>query len=295
MCCSTLQPKQIILAYDFGWALEFLEIWKRIVPCEISTDSGLLSQAQVVLFHIPTSRNVTKLTKHPDQIWVGMSLESDVNYPCLSNPEFMRLFDLTVTYRLDSDIPWTYLGPWDTQALLAPPLLKTADAPAVYFVSSRFNGSGRLKYVRQLMEHLKVDSYGRCLNNRTLQEDLGVQTKLDTIARYKFTLAFENSISPDYVTEKFFQPLMAGSVPVYLGAPNVETFAPGERCFIDASQYRSPRELAEHLLWLDRTETEYQAFLRWKTQPLRPAFLDLKRRFSGDPLPRLCAALQGAL
>lgn len=289
---SKFKPR--ILAYDFGWALDCLKVRGRIDHFEWSTDSRLLPEAHVVLFHIPTSRNVTKIKKYPGQIWVGMSLESDVNYPCMSNPEFMRSFDLTVTYRLDSDIPWTYLGPWDTQALLTAPSPKTADAPTVYFASSRFNRSGRAQYVQRLMEHLKVDSYGQRLNNRKLQEDLGVKTKLDTIARYKFTLAFENSVSPDYVTEKFFQPLMAGSVPVYLGAPNIETFAPGERCFIDTSHYRSPRELADHLLRLDRNEAEYETFLRWKTQPLRPSFLDMKRRFSGDPLDRLSAAFQCA-
>jgi hypothetical protein len=80
------------------------------------------------------------------------------------------------------------------------------------------------------MRYLQVHSYGKCLNNRALLEDTGRQTKLDKVARYKFTLAFENSLTRDYVTEKSFDPLIAGSVPVYLGAPNIEEFAPGKHC-----------------------------------------------------------------
>lgn len=34
--------------------------------------------------------------------------------------------------------------------------------------------------------------------------------KVDTLKRYKFSLAFENSDEEDYVTEKYFQSLVAG-------------------------------------------------------------------------------------
>eukprot|EP00960_Hanusia_phi_P059267 764116-Hanusia_phi.AAC.5 len=43
----------------------------------------------------------------------------------------------------------------------------------------------------------------------------------------------ENSFVDDYVTEKFYQALIAGSVPVYLGAPNIHEFAPSPNSFID--------------------------------------------------------------
>lgn len=35
--------------------------------------------------------------------------------------------------------------------------------------------------------------------------------KVDTLKRYKFSLAFENSNEEDYVTEKYFQSLVAGN------------------------------------------------------------------------------------
>jgi hypothetical protein len=37
--------------------------------------------------------------------------------------------------------------------------------------------------------------------------------KMNIAAKYKFTMAFENSETDDYVTEKMFQPLVIGSVP----------------------------------------------------------------------------------
>ena len=59
-----------------------------------------------------------------------------------------------------------------------------------------------------------------------LEADKGSATKLETIKAYKFTLALENAIAEDYVTEKVYDPLIASSVPVYLGAPNIDDFAP---------------------------------------------------------------------
>lgn len=42
------------------------------------------------------------------------------------------------------------------------------------------------------------------------------------ISRYKFVIAYENSVCSDYLTEKIWRPLTLGVVPVYFGAPNIE-------------------------------------------------------------------------
>lgn len=41
------------------------------------------------------------------------------------------------------------------------------------------------------------------------------------VAQYKFSLSFENAECEDYITEKLWRPLIAGSVPVYIGSPSV--------------------------------------------------------------------------
>lgn len=42
------------------------------------------------------------------------------------------------------------------------------------------------------------------------------------VAQYKFTLAIENAKCDDYITEKLWRPLIAGSIPIYLGSPSVQ-------------------------------------------------------------------------
>jgi glycoprotein 3-alpha-L-fucosyltransferase len=43
--------------------------------------------------------------------------------------------------------------------------------------------------------------------------------KVETLKRYKFSLAFENSNEEDYVTEKFFQSLVTGNSICYNHSP----------------------------------------------------------------------------
>lgn len=44
------------------------------------------------------------------------------------------------------------------------------------------------------------------------------------ITRYKFVIAYENSVCTDYITEKIWRPLALGIVPIYFGAPNIEVY-----------------------------------------------------------------------
>ena len=80
-----------------------------------------------------------------------------------------------------------------------------------------------------------------------MDQDNGRESKINLYKQYKFVIAFENACATDYVTEKFFDPLIAGAVPIYLGAPNINEFAPGEHCFIHANDFKSPKELADYI------------------------------------------------
>jgi hypothetical protein len=200
-----------------------------------------------------------------------------------------------MTYRLDSDVPVLYVDPWIHGQLRRPAVEKTEPAVAVIFASNTRERSGRSEYILELMRHMRVDCYGKWNANRVLGDDRGRETKLDTIARYKFTLAFENSLTKDYVSEKFYDPLIAGSVPVYHGTSTIETFVPGDRCYLDVNDFRSPRELAEYLKALGGDPARYAAYLAWKERPFRRAFERLVESQREDFRIRLCRALDRAI
>jgi Glycosyltransferase family 10 (fucosyltransferase) C-term/Fucosyltransferase, N-terminal len=245
-------------------------------------DRSLFADADAVVFHIPDlvleTFNLTdflRLEKPSGQIWIAWSMESVGNYPTLITPAFLSRFDLVMSHARTAAIWCPYYPPWATwvEALNRPLPAKTEKSSVVMFQSASHNNSQRIEYARELMREIPVDSYGLILKNRSLPEiDQGRTTKLATIARYKFCLSLENALEVDYVTEKFFDPLLVGTVPVYRGAPNITGFAPGKYAFINAADFSSASELALYLKALDRDDEAYQRFLRWRREPLFPSF-----------------------
>ena len=280
---TAARRRPLILFYNncFDDPFDLTNFSERVRNCCVF-DRSLYEKADAAIFHIPdltfgqpNLEDVARLNKADGQLWVAWSMESSVNYPALSDPSFMARFDLTMTYRRSADFWMPYCPDRSTwnEALRRPLPAKTAAAPLVMFQSAPFNKYGRAQFAGELMKEIQVDSFGRFLNNKSLPgPDHGRQTKLDTIARYKFCLSLENSIEEDYVTEKFYDPLLAGVAPVYRGAPNIDEFAPGEHCYIDASKFTSPRELAEYLHYLDKNTDAYNAYFAWRDRPLRATF-----------------------
>jgi hypothetical protein len=294
--------KKLILFYDTLWGVSPN---LAAVPngCEMTLDRARYARADAVVFHLPSwkwRRWLGMPQKLPGQLWVAWTMESDVNYSYQRDPGFLRQFDLQMTYRSTADVPLTYFGYYSgianfKQALQRAPQPKLAAPFATAFISSRFNASGRLDYLRELMRALPIDSYGKFMQNKRIAGDTWRPSKLETIAHYKFTLAFENARDADYVTEKFYDPLVAGSVPVYLGAPNIERFAPGDHCYITTDDFATPRHLAEYLNELARDDAAYAKFFEWKQKPFRAEFSRMLEEQAVDFTVRLCDCVQSRL
>lgn len=269
----------------------------NVVDCagaaELTSDRACLRRAAAVVFHIPTLSGIELPPKHRGQKWVAWSMESEVNYPELADPGFMRNFEITMTYRRGATVWFPYFDSATAAALCTPPSAKSESSPLVYFRSSQVDQCGRTAFAAELMRRVKIDSYGRVLRNRNLTvPDAGRETLLMVMARYKFGLALENSVVEDYVSEKFFDALIAGAVPVYRGAPNISDFAPGDRCFIDASDFTNATGLAAYLYWLNGNSEAYDEYHAWRQRGLRPEFRALVESVREPPFRRLCRLLR---
>jgi len=64
------------------------------------------------------------------------------------------------------------------------------------------------------------------------------QNKYETLSKYHFSLCFENMKMSGYVTEKIFDCFYAGTIPIYMGAQDIEKFIPKES-FIDFRNFSS--------------------------------------------------------
>jgi len=287
-----------ILIYNNMWGVEEEPYINPVIDdFFITNEHRWLDEAVAVIFHMPTlspdDKMLKKGAKRNGQLWVFWSMECEAHYPWLYEREISDLFDIRATYKMDSDIPLPYVRTDYFERLRQEPAPKHGLISA--FISSGFNESKRLEYLEELMRYIPVDSYGKMLNNKRLEKDEGQDTKGNVISGYKFTVAFENAIAMDYVTEKFYQPLIAGSVPVYLGAPNIEEFAPGKQCYINVNSFSSVRSLADYLLELDADEGRYQEYLQWKKQPFGDGFISKMKAYDKDVLLKFCDIIHSKL
>lgn len=68
-------------------------------------------------------------------------------------------------------------------------------------------------------------------------------SKLDLLGDYRFTLAYENCRNDfGYISEKIFDAMLGGTVPVYLGNERIGELIPPES-FVDARKFAGPEEL----------------------------------------------------
>lgn len=86
-----------------------------------------------------------------------------------------------------------------------------------------------------------------------------VDSKYETLSRYKFAICYENAKSiPGYITEKIFDCFFAGCIPVYLGPPNIDEFIP-RNTYIDKNQFPTYQDLYSYLQTLSNEEiSRYQ-------------------------------------
>ncbi|WP_413287826.1 glycosyltransferase family 10 domain-containing protein [Bdellovibrio sp. HCB337] len=67
-------------------------------------------------------------------------------------------------------------------------------------------------------------------------------SKYETLSEYNFCLCFENMKMSGYITEKIFDCLYAGTIPLYLGAPDIEKYIPTE-AFVDCRKFSNWNEM----------------------------------------------------
>ncbi|MEM9596890.1 MAG: glycosyltransferase family 10 [Acidobacteriota bacterium] len=253
--------------------------------------------ADAVVFHLPTLQKgfIPQHPKPEGQIWVAWCLESRTTCPALGDPATRSRFDLFMTHERSAEVWAPYFGPWCAEDLLRQPEHPREDVAVVHLQSNPYDACGRNRYVFDLMRRVRIDSCGKVLNSRRCDVGPGWKGRTELMARYKFTLAMENSVSEDYVTDKFFDPLRVGSVPVYRGSADVKTLAPHPDCYIDAADFDSPAELGDYLRWLDQDDEAYGRFHRWRNEGISPRFQSHLDRLRKPTFIRLAEAIQRRL
>lgn len=78
--------------------------------------------------------------------------------------------------------------------------------------------------------------------------------KIAVLKNYKFCICYENMRNQKgYITEKIFDVLISGCVPIYWGADNISDYVPSN-CFIDRRDFKSDQDLYAFLCSISETQ-----------------------------------------
>ena len=236
------------------------------------------------------------------QYWGTWTFEQIKQFPMLADPFVTKHVDLTMNFRQDADIPITWFCPEE-----GPPNFRNYYKPIpddflslktnlLVTINSRCRNDW-MEYVQELSSYLpshKFVKFGSCWRDGgmlPLDDEGAFYNKILEISKSKFVLTFENNKGlNDWVTEKISHAFLAETVPIYWGAPNIQDYLPGNHSAIivtGTELERSPKALADLLLYLDNNENEYLKYFSWK-KSLNEKFMNQSNRCLFHAGCRIC-------
>ena len=294
------------IVYMPGIWLSAPEIGFKTQKCNVhclytrNSNVSTLENVDAAVFHLPTSstdpndilrdaglKDTSKIFK------VALSMESARNYP--KQFHYISKYDVEMSYRMNSDVP----NPYFTFARGKQDLLEKTNSTwemrekAVLYVARNCRTqSNRDKLVKMLREYVRVDSVSVCEKNMDWPKDIPRDNKRALLRRYVAFLAAENSIEKDYVSEKVYAGLITGAVPIYFGAPNINSFVPSNSVIKVPYPIQSNltvTELANNIKFVLSSKDEYERLTHFKRQTqYEDKFLETFNFTRVDVTCRLC-------
>lgn len=155
------------------------------------------------------------------------------------------------------------------------------------FVYSNYRASEERKiFFDKLNKYKKVNAGGGYLNN------IGgkVANKLKFELKHKFSIAFENSSRAGYTTEKIVGSLVAKTIPIYWGNPEIGREF-NEKCFINCHNYNSFDGVVERVKEIDDNDDLYLSIINeplaaksYNFEEVKKGFEDFLRHIIDQPL-----------
>ncbi|ELT89434.1 hypothetical protein CAPTEDRAFT_75820, partial [Capitella teleta] len=190
-----------------------------------------------------------------DQKWIFNEHESPMKTWTAkrrSEIDIWTQFNVSVTYNTDAHVQhYMYAFECHPDPKKSPQqadFLQNKIGEVLWIASNCEWTMGREVYVEEMKKHIDVTVMGNCGSGEICgaYDELNIRCVNRIMRRYKFYLAFENSMCEDYYTEKVRKTLLVDTVPVVMGLANYTAIL-GAGTFIDVRDFTSVKELATHL------------------------------------------------
>eukprot|EP00117_Sycon_ciliatum_P036056 scpid67386/ scgid27206/ Alpha-(1,3)-fucosyltransferase; Fucosyltransferase 9; Fucosyltransferase IX; Galactoside 3-L-fucosyltransferase len=257
-----------------------------------TSDKTYLPRADIVAVHDWNGYPPLPARAHPDQLFMIITMESP--YSSYGSQSHVHLFQLSYTYRLDSDARAAYIPIGLSSFLeISGPIPYTFSEKHAEAVSSLVSNCGgyvpRVRFMTELSQHIELHSYGGCFHNH----DLPSRHDIKPLTKYKFSMVFENSLCRDYVTEKWWRALIQATIPLvtsYKGIPDYRKYAPTLHSYVNIADYPDTKAVAGRLKAIAGDEDLYDHYMAhryMKRLDLNPLFLQNFANSTCDDFCRL--------
>ncbi|XP_068213043.1 alpha-(1,3)-fucosyltransferase C-like [Palaemon carinicauda] len=254
--------------FAFGLGQEpFIKAKCRINTCFTTADRTKfpVEEIDALIWHSRGADLSLPSKRSPHTRYIFWLLESPMHVGVDLN-RYNNSFNWTFNYRLDSDFYFPFDRVFRSPEVLPVPIKNRALGKtkfAAWFVSNCHTKSGRATLVKTLQKWIKIDIYGGCGTLKCSRKSGYGQCSELAQRDYKFYFAFENSLCKDYATEKIFNMLGYDIIPVVYGLFNYSALIP-PGSYIDARSFPNVKSLADYLIYLDKNDTAYNEYFRWK-------------------------------
>ena len=281
--------------------------YKCEYKCKYTFNRGAYNQSQLVVF------NARRMYKDHETLPHRMRRNRDVwmihgteppRFIYLNMANYQHIFNWTSFPRPDSDIRTYYNNYVEITSDLVSARHKMEETVESFskrhkmigwIVSHCHTDNHREEYVKQMMQHVTVHIYGKCGSASLIGSTLFGITD-DVIQQHKFYLAFENSNCLGYISEKLWNPLREGAIPVVMGnSASYKRYAP-PGSYIDTSLFDTAEELVKYIHTVAMNETLYRSYFKWisKYKIVNTYWCDMCRKVhQWDGVPQVYSDLQG--
>lgn len=106
-------------------------------------------------------------------------------------------------------------------------------------------GGQRIQIIKEIEKYISVLAPGRFYNNTKLIGSTTID-KINYLKQYNYNICPENSEGEGYCTEKIFQALESGTIPIYWGSsyPEVDIINENKYCFCDI---KNPEKMSKSI------------------------------------------------
>ncbi len=188
------------------------------------------------------------------------SIDLSLGFDYGDNERYMR-FPLWIMWLFPPTVDYEYIKDW-CDRINQPTNSSYANRKFCAFLCSHAD-IGRQEVYDQLCSIGRVDCDGRLFHNNDELKQIYDDDKLRYLEHYRFNLCPENSQAKGYVTEKLFEAIASGCVPIYCGndgcTPEPDILNPDAILYIDMPG--DNEEALAHIAELNADEAKYMQFV----------------------------------